>query len=595
MTTVSQVVPPETLSYALQQARCLIWYADDYEASEEEQPLDSNLSNTWNIAILNEAAAQCWLPIARRPGNSFVEDLYLARSPSAQAQGNAMFAEAFQTKSRRCDREFSMTLADGSQIWIHEDVQLEEVSPHHWRLVGVFTDVTTQKLSEERLLHLAHHDSLTQLPNRNYFFHLMTSTSPLDVRYLLYLDLDNFKVINDTLGHPVGDFVLVQVANRLRSCVQNQGDVIRLGGDEFTILLRPGVTEQEAKRLAETLLRQVRAPLLAEGYPLHLSTSIGIASTADLDAPGLLRNADIAMYAAKNQGKNRVAFFDVSMEQAIRSRFELEGELRKALEQGDISLVYQPIVRLDSRELIGVEGLARWHHPTLGTIPPDRFIPIAEETGLIVPLGWRLMEQACRDAQRWRQRHPELGMGLNVSVAQLQEQTFAERVMLLLAETGLPPEKVILEVTESILAEGRDQVLLQLQLLYDAGVGLVMDDFGTGFSSLSALSELPLHGLKVDRAFLQRATDSVPARAGRNQALIHAIASAARALDLLVVAEGIETEEQAILARALGCHLGQGYYFQRPMTAEALELYLGERSSVSVSDLRDLPGLRLAA
>ncbi|MCX6369484.1 MAG: EAL domain-containing protein [Armatimonadetes bacterium] len=573
--------PPDSLTaYVLDNVRCLIWHAYVFISSEEK-------NNSWKIKILNEAAAQCWLPIKRHPENSFLQDLYLACSPLAQAQGEVMFTEAFQHKKKRCGRQFPMTLADGSEIWIHEDVHLEEVQPDHWHIVGVLTDVTTHKLSEERLLYLAHHDSLTQLPNRGYLFEVLAKAPSQSMRYLLYLDLDNFKVINDTLGHPIGDLVLFHLSNRLRSVVGMSGDVVRLGGDEFTVLLRPDASKTEAQELAESLLQQIRQPLIVEGQTLYLSTSIGIAATTDLDAPSLLRNADIAMYAAKYQGKNRIVAFDSEMERAVRSRFELEGELRKAIDKDGIGLVYQPILRLDSRKLIGLEGLARWSHPTLGMIPPDQFIPIAEETGLIIPLGLRLLKQACQQAVHWRRQHPDLVVGLNVSVVQLMEETFAQDVIRILEETGLPSEKLTLEVTESILAEGCDPVLRQLWLLYEAGVSLVLDDFGTGYSSFSALSELPLHALKIDRTFLARAIDPSRARAERNKALIRAITSAAQVLDLIVIAEGIEAEQQASLAESLGCQLGQGYHLQRPLTPQALNNYLGQVASASVQDFRE--------
>ena len=573
-------LPDSLTAYILHHARCLIWYADVYTFPEEDD-------SSWDILIVNEDAIKHWLPIKRHPGNSFLQDLYMARSPLAKAQGNAMFTEAFQHKKKRCGRQFPMTLADGSEIWIHEDVHLEEVEPNHWHIVGVFTDVTTHKLSEERLLYLAHHDSLTELPNRNYLFETLSRTPSPSQRYLLYLDLDNFKAINDTLGHPIGDLVLFHVANRLRSGVGMCGDVIRLGGDEFTVLLRPDAIEADAQQLADSLLKQIRQPLTIEGQTLHLSTSIGIAVTTDLDAPSLLRNADIAMYAAKHQGKNRVVVFDSEMEKVVRSRFELEGELRKAIDNQELELYYQPLLRLDSRTIVGVEGLARWNHPTLGMIPPDCFIPIAEETGLIIALGRQLLEQGCRNAQRWRHLHPDLVLGLNVSIAQLLDETFADTVLEVLQETDLPPEKLALEVTESILAEGQKAVLSQLQYLYDAGVTLVLDDFGTGYSSLAALSELPLHLLKIDRSFLQSATDSNPSRARRNHSLMCAISSAAFALDLMVIAEGVETEEQAVLAQELGCQIGQGYYFHRPMTADALTNLLGIAPVAPVHDLRE--------
>jgi diguanylate cyclase len=572
-------LPDSLTAYILDNARCLIWYADVYLYPKEDD-------SSWNITILNEDAIQHWLPIKRHPENSFLQDLYQARSPLAKVQGNAMFDEAFREKKKHCGRQFAMTLADDSEIWIHEDVHLEEVEPDHWRIVGVFTDVTTHKLSEERLLYLAHHDSLTQLPNRGYLFEVLAKSPSQSTRYLLYLDLDNFKVINDTLGHPIGDLVLFHVANRLRTAVGMSGDVVRLGGDEFTVLLRLGSTQAEAQQLAESLLKQIRQPLIVEGQTLHLSTSIGIAHTTDQDAPSLLRNADIAMYAAKHQGKNRIAAFDSEMERVVRSRFELEGELRKAIDNQEIELHYQPLVRLDSRIMVGAEGLARWSHPTLGMIPPDQFIPIAEETGLIIPLGRQLLEQGCRNLQRWRRSHPDLVLGLNVSITQLLEETFADSVLAVLHETGLPPEKLALEVTESILAEGQKLVLSQLQYLYDVGVVLVLDDFGTGYSSLSALSELPLHLLKIDRSFLQSATDTNPSRARRNHSLMRAISSAAFALDLMVIAEGVETEEQAVLSQDLGCQIGQGYYFHRPMTAEALTNLLRIVPVAPVHDLR---------
>ena len=563
----------DLICYALKQARCLIWHADVCLASEDERQANPTFRNTWEITLLNEATAERWLSVTRHPGNSFATDLLLASSSTARAEGDALFAEAFRQGKERCSREFPLTLADGSQLWLHEDVRLEQIEPKRWRLVGIFTDVTAQKLTETYLIHEAFHDPLTQLPNRSYLMNTLQKDTSQH-RVLLFLDLDNFKTINDNLGHPVGDLVLVEVAKRLRLSVGSQGDVMRLGGDEFTVLMRPGSTRAEALALAAAIIRRIKEPLELSGQPLHLSTSIGITEGRSSEAETLLRNADIAMYAAKNQGRGCACVFDETMEQDIRTRFELENALRVAIEWEMITLEYQPVVLLESQAVIGLEALARWHHPTLGTIPPDQFIPIAEETGLIIALGFQLLRRVCRNAIQWHRFNPELAIALNISVAQLQSATFADDVLEILRETGLPPEKLVLEVTESILAQDREYVLLQVQKLYDAGVALALDDFGTGYSSLSALGDLPIHALKIDRSFIWNATDSLPVRAKRHQALIRAMASAARALDLLVVAEGIETAEQMAIAQEMGCQLGQGYYFKRPMAEQSVEAFL---------------------
>ncbi|MBB6048258.1 putative bifunctional diguanylate cyclase/phosphodiesterase [Armatimonas rosea] len=574
---MSSAVPPSlgsSLDYALRRGRYLLWYADF-------------IPGLWKTTVLNEEAAHTWLSIPRQEGHSYAEDLFWARSAEAQREGCRIIDEALAANLSSVTREFELIQTDGSVLWVQESIELEQQTPGYGRAVGVWVDITERKSTERQLIHEAHHDPLTQLPNRAYLSKILEKDPRSAQRLLLFLDLDNFKAINDNLGHPMGDQVLVEVAKRLRQSVGARGDVIRLGGDEFTVLLRPDATHDEAWALAERVQEQIRLPLslpLELTERIYLSASIGISLGSDQGATGLLRNADIAMYAAKTRGRGRACVFDAQMEQETRLRFELENALRVAIEREQLTLAYQPLFLLESRAVVGLEALARWQHPTHGNIPPDQFIPIAEETGLIVPLGFQLLRQACHCAVRWRQLAPHLSMGVNISVAQLQAPHFTREVLATLEQTGLPPDKLVLEVTESIFALGRESVLPQLQELYDAGVALVLDDFGIGYSSLSALSELPIHALKIDRSFLWSATDALPVRAQRNQALLRAMVSAGQALDLLIVAEGIETAAQRELARSMRCALGQGYHFQRPLAEHDVAAFLSTTTHASATE-----------
>lgn len=584
MSTSVPSLAESSLDYALRRGRYLLWYADF-------------TPELWQTTVLNEEAAQRWLSIPRQEGRSYAEDLFWARSAEAQREGDRIIDEALEANLSSVTREFVLIQTDGSALWVQEEVELEQQTPGHGRAVGVWVDITERKNAERQLIHEAHHDPLTQLPNRAYLSKLLEQDPRSAQRLLLFLDLDNFKAINDNLGHPTGDQVLVEVAKRLRQSVGARGDVIRLGGDEFTVLLRPDATHDEALVLADRIQDQIKLPLslpLEMTELIYLSASIGISLGSDQGATGLLRNADIAMYAAKGRGRGRACVFDAQMEQETRLRFELENALRVAIEREQITLAYQPIFLLESQSVVGLEGLARWQHPTRGNIPPEQFIAVAEETGLIVPLGLQLLRRACQCAVEWRQLAPHLSMGVNISVAQLQAPHFTREVIAILEQTGLPADKLVLEVTESIFALGRESILPQLQELYDLGVALVLDDFGIGYSSLSALSELPIHALKIDRSFIWSATDALPLRAQRNQALIRAMVSAGQALDLLMVVEGIETEAQRELARSMRCPLGQGYHFQRPLDEQDVAAFLRTTAHASPSEARKTT-LRLAA
>jgi diguanylate cyclase (GGDEF)-like protein len=390
---------------------------------------------------------------------------------------------------------------------------------------------------------------------------------------VLLLDLDDFKQVNDTAGHAVGDALLEAVAIRLRSLVRPADTVARLGGDEFAVLAEALPDPQEPIKLAERLRHGLRQPLLVEGRELYVHASIGISIAIEpgMPAADLLRNADVATYVAKSEGKNRHRQFDHAMHQAVVERMALQSELTRAVEHDQLTVHYQPVVALDSGRLSGVEALVRWTHPERGVVPPGSFIPLAEQTGLIVPLGRWVLQAACRQAHQWDQ--DGLGGGLdlavNVSVRQLKEPGFVAAVAEDLDQTGVEPGRLILEITESLLMENLDAILDVLHQLRGLGVRLAIDDIGTGYSSLAYLVKLPVQVLKIDRSFITHLHDDL-----NNLTLVRSILKLARDLELQTVAEGIEKAHLAEELHRLGCDKGQGYWFSRPLAAADLEQLL---------------------
>jgi diguanylate cyclase (GGDEF)-like protein/PAS domain S-box-containing protein len=436
-------------------------------------------------------------------------------------------------------------------------------------------DVTERAQFEDQLRHQALHDALTDLPNRALFrdrLELALANQPRRGGYLavLFVDLDDFKSVNDTDGHEIGDALLEAVAGRLRTLVRAGDTVARLGGDEFGVLAEALPDPQDATKLAERILQGLCQPLQVGGRELfaHASIGISIAETPGSAAEELLRHADVAMYVAKSEGKNRYRHFDHSMHQAIVERMALQSELAQVIERHQLSLHYQPVVALDDGRLTGVEALARWTHPERGQVPPGSFIPLAEQTGLIVPMGRWVLETACRQARRWER--DGLGGGLdlavNVSVRQLREPGFAASVTEILEGTGLDPGRLVLEITESLLMENVDAILGVLEELRRRGVRLAIDDFGTGYSSLAYLVRLPVQVLKVDRSFVARLDDDA-----NGATLVRSIIKLARDLELETVAEGLEQARQVDNLRGLGCQKGQGFYFSRPLPPVDLE------------------------
>ena len=432
-------------------------------------------------------------------------------------------------------------------------------------ILSVIVDVTERKQSEAQIYHMAHHDALTGLANRVLFLKSIEETLARLNRHgerfnVLVLDLDQFKAVNDTLGHPVGDALLKEAAQRLLGCTRETDLVARLGGDEFAILQRSGDEQGEAAlAFADRLLKAMREPYELAGNKLTVGTSIGVAlAPQDGDnADQLLKNADLALYRAKSEGRNRCRLFDLQMEAEVRSRHALETDLRSAIWRDEFELHYQTLIHSATREVCGVEALVRWRHPRRGLLAPDRFIAVAEETGLIVPLGEWILRRACSDAAAWP---AHIKLAVNLSAAQFTAPSLKETVALTLAQTGLAPQRLELEITESVLLENDESNLVVLHALRDLGVSIVLDDFGTGYSSLSYLQKFPFDKLKIDRSFVRELSSR-----SDSAAIVRAVNGLGKTLNILTTAEGIETEEQFDLLRATGVDQMQGFLFSRPV------------------------------
>ncbi|MFO1325841.1 MAG: EAL domain-containing protein [Rubrivivax sp.] len=442
-------------------------------------------------------------------------------------------------------------------------------------------DISARRSAEAQLHHIAFHDALTALPNRRQFNAVLADAlaranqDSAQHFALMFLDFDRFKLINDSMGHSAGDQFLVQVSRRIQECVGNSGVVARLGGDEFAVLLRPIEAESNATQLAERLQLAFKQPFTVFGLSVSTSASIGITFSwrgYEL-AEHLLRDADIAMYRAKAAGKARHAVFTSHLHGEVNERLRLEADLRQALAEGRIDVAYQPLFNLATGELGGFESLARWHHPEQGSISPAAFIPIAEDSGLIVELTDLVLQRACRQLRHWQRQSPALeGLTMNVNIAgnDLGDVRLAERVERALADSQLDPQLLRLELTESILMQRVDGAMGTLQALRRLGVGLAIDDFGTGYSSLAYLSALPIDSLKIDRSFVRGIREG-----SKDSEIVKAIVSLGSTLGKTVIAEGIESRAQLQQLRALGCESGQGYFLSRPLPAAEVDALLG--------------------
>lgn len=446
--------------------------------------------------------------------------------------------------------------------------------------VGVFSDITERKESEEYLKYLANYDTLTDLPNRVLFKARLEVAIENAKRYdkkvaILFLDLDRFKGINDTLGHNVGDYVLKQVAERLSQNVRKSDTVARLGGDEFTIILPEIKKEDVAISVVNKIFKALTYPFFYKEQELFITTSIGITFYPDdaISIENLLINADSAMYKAKEQG-NRFALYTPEINDKLSRDRIIEQGLHKALDRAELTIYYQPQIDLKTKKIIGLEALLRWIHPELGYVSPAEFIPVAEQTGLIVPIGEWVIKEACRKNKDWQEKgYPSITLAVNLSARQFMDSNLVPTIIRILKETKLDPKYLDLEITESISIYNINKIIQILTELKAIGVNVSIDDFGTGHSSLSYLKSFPITHLKIDKSFVD---DIVSDKS--NLVIIKAIIEMAHGLDLKVIAEGVESKEQLLYLEKLNCNAAQGYIFSRPLPTLEIEKLLAEYS-----------------
>ncbi|UOY91194.1 EAL domain-containing protein [Ectobacillus sp. JY-23] len=442
------------------------------------------------------------------------------------------------------------------------------------KVLGIYVmvkDITESKQQQKQINFLAFHDTLTGLSNRSTFHNdlqtMIHAAKESGTTFsVLFIDLDGFKVINDTLGHSIGDLVLVETAERLKRCLPPYARLARLGGDEFTILIR------DADESISDILKELQEPFLIEGHTLYVTPSIGIAvyPYAGEDAESLLKHADLAMYHSKNNGKNNYSIYTDEMSCKMRRRLRLEKDLYQALQHNQLFLVYQPQMDTNRRTVIGMEALVRWRHPVLGLIPPNEFIPIAEDTNLIVTIGEWILQEACRQMKTWSEMGYVLKVGVNLSTKQFNHDNFLEMVTSTLSKTGLRPDLLDVELTERIAMDNEEKTLNKLKHLKELGIHVSIDDFGTGYSSLAYLPLYPLDRLKIAKEFIHMADNS-----DEGKAIITAILSLASTLGICVIAEGVETHEQMVFLQKHNCYQVQGYYFSRPLSVEDATAFLG--------------------
>jgi len=440
--------------------------------------------------------------------------------------------------------------------------------------IATHEDITDRQRAEERIVHMARHDALTDLPNRlmlrERLDHELKRVKRGECLAVLCLDLDHFKSVNDTLGHPIGDELLKIVAERLRRCTREPDTIARLGGDEFAIIMTGMEKPTDAVALAKRIRDSITKPYHIDGHQIVADISIGI-SLAPMDATEpdqLLKNADMALYGAKGDGRGTYRFFEPEMDAKMKTRRELEMDLRGALVNAEFELYYQPLVNLKTNEITTFEALVRWNHPVRGLISPADFIPVAEETGLIIQLGEWVLRRACQETAQWP---GHIKVAVNLSPSQLKSRNLTQLVVSALAESGMQANRLQLEITETVLMHNTFNTLATLHQLRALGVQIAMDDFGTGYSSLSYLRSFPFDKIKIDRSFIQDLSNGA-----EPLAIVHAVAGLAKSLNMISTAEGVETQQQLDTLQAVGCTEMQGYLFShaRP-AADIVRLFLG--------------------
>lgn len=579
----------EQAAFALER----IQQAEDLYRRRSEDRFESLVRNTSEVITLLEAdgAIRYASPsheqiFGRKPESVKGKDAFDIAHPDDVGRARKAFERVLSSPAGRAvpTLDLRMQHADGS--WRHMEAVFNNLldDPNVRGIVVNYRDVTQRKQAEERLSHQAFHDGLTGLPNRASLMErlgdaLTRSGGRKGVVAVLLLDLDRFKVIIDSLGHEVGDALLVAVGRRLQASLRTEDTLARLGGDEFAILLEEIEGAGQVIFAAERIVKLFETPFRVGEREVYAAASIGIAlSTPQRNRPAdLMRDADIAMYRAKSGGASYEVYSTGMEAQAIQS-LERQTAVRKAMEREEFVIYYQPKVELASGKLHGFEALVRWDHPKRGIVGPAEFIPLAEERGLIIPIGKWVLEESCRQARAWRDRHGDKApaIGVNLSARQFRHPRLAELVAAVLEETGLDPNTLLLEITESAVMDDARSSSATLRDLSDLGVRIAIDDFGTGYSSLSYLQRFPLDMLKIDRSFV----DDL-GRDPKGAAIVGTVCTLGRNLGLQILAEGVESAEQVEQLRRLGCDLGQGYYFSRPVPGEQAERLISQHSGVT--------------
>lgn len=498
--------------------------------------------------------------------------------PDDRQQYQGILSKHLKGRTKFFDCEYRVRNKQGLYIWVHaHGLALRNEAGIAYRMVGSIGDITERKEHECQLQHQANYDSLTELPNRLLAMDRLSQSIAHAKRNkkqvgVLFIDLDNFKKINDTLGHDIGDHHLIEVSHRLTECIREEDSVARLGGDEFLMILQGIEQLEEVDHVCQRILQVLAKSVSINGYECFTSASIGITLYPDdgNNPQELLRNADTAMYRAKETGKNTYRYFTSEMNQESIARLNMESHLRHALENNELSLHYQAVVDVSAGNVVGAEALLRWNNPKYGTVPPDTFIPLAEETGLIIEFGDWVLQTACKQAQKWRQKTgQDFLIAVNVAFPQFRDGHLVKTVRNVLKQTALPPACLELELTERLLMEDETECAQALEELHNMGVRISIDDFGTGYSSLSYLKRFPVNTLKIDRSFVSNINSSP-----ENIPLITAIISMSHALGLNVIGEGVETNEQLNFLKNKNCNYAQGYYLYKPVPVEQFDACL---------------------